>query len=257
MMYRRLFIGVFFFVSTLLQAETIRLTNGEWPPYLSEHYKHQGVVSRIVREAFEISEIDVEYGFFPWARAFKNAKLGNEWLGSVVWAITPERRDDFVFSDAVFGDKTVFFHLAINDVRWTSLKDLSQYQIGATRSYAYGEEFHRLEKEGVLNVKWATHDVNNFRKLLAGRIDLFPVQEFVGIEILKTNFSESEFNKIRYTQSFRETPYYLMLNKNAPESERYIRLFNQGLSALKASGKLQKYLSDNAKGLYRPPLIEE
>jgi len=35
-------------------ADSVRLTNGEWPPYLGEHLPHHGVASRIVAEAFAL-----------------------------------------------------------------------------------------------------------------------------------------------------------------------------------------------------------
>ncbi len=41
--------------------ETIRLTNGEWIPFLSEDLKHYGVISRIVKEAFALEGMKVEY----------------------------------------------------------------------------------------------------------------------------------------------------------------------------------------------------
>ena len=49
--------------------ETIRITNGEWPPYMSKKLKHYGLASRITTEAFASQGVKVEYGFFPWARS--------------------------------------------------------------------------------------------------------------------------------------------------------------------------------------------
>lgn len=84
---------VLFFLSISLNVyaqESIRLTNGEWPPYLSKDLKHYGVASRIVTEAFDLEGIKVEYGFFPWERALELAKHG-DWDGSLVWFHTPKR----------------------------------------------------------------------------------------------------------------------------------------------------------------------
>ncbi|GAA3928242.1 substrate-binding periplasmic protein [Litoribacillus peritrichatus] len=235
-----------------VHAETIKLTNGDWPPYLSKSYKHQGVVSHIVQEAFKRAGVDVEYGFFPWARAYKNAQLGVDWQGSVVWSSSEERVKNFIFSDPVIFDETVFFHLASKEIRWGTLNDLSKYRIGYTRSYYHGDEFARLEKEGVFNVEVATYDENNFRKLLAKRIDLFPLQQVVGMETLRTHFSSEDIMKLTYTRPFRRTPYFLIISKNVDGAQRYIDLFNQGLSALRATGQYQKFLEDNQAGLYRP-----
>ncbi len=43
--------------------ETIRLTNGEYQPTLSENVPHYGFATHIVTEAFALVGFDVEYGF--------------------------------------------------------------------------------------------------------------------------------------------------------------------------------------------------
>lgn len=65
-------------------AESVRLTNGEWPPYLGERLPHHGVASRIVAEAFALEGIEVRWEFHPWARSLKMAGQG-ERDGSAVW----------------------------------------------------------------------------------------------------------------------------------------------------------------------------
>ena len=90
--------------------DTIRLTNGEWPPYLSEHLEHYGVVSRIVTEAFALEGVKVEYGFFPWKQAYELAESG-EWDGSLIWLRTPEREQYFYFSEPILQCNYVFWHL--------------------------------------------------------------------------------------------------------------------------------------------------
>ena len=59
-----------FFISlstSIAASEKIRLTTGEWLPYLSEGLKHNGVGAHIVKKAFSLEGIEVEIRFFPWA----------------------------------------------------------------------------------------------------------------------------------------------------------------------------------------------
>jgi polar amino acid transport system substrate-binding protein len=93
--YILVFLYLLSIVTTSFAAETLLLTNGEWPPYLSKNLKYYGSASRIVTEAFALEGINVEYKFFPWKRAYKNAELGI-WDGSVVWFDTPELRKFFL-----------------------------------------------------------------------------------------------------------------------------------------------------------------
>lgn len=50
--------------STTYAATTIRITNGEWEPFLSEYSYEYGLYSHIVSEAFKLEDIEVEWGFF-------------------------------------------------------------------------------------------------------------------------------------------------------------------------------------------------
>ena len=70
--------------------DTIRLTNGEWPPFMSKNGPHHGVASHVITEAFALVGVEVEFGFFPWARSLKLAKEG-VWDGSAAWWDREER----------------------------------------------------------------------------------------------------------------------------------------------------------------------
>ncbi len=71
-----LLIFISFYVQALFATDVIRITNGEWAPYLSNKLPNKGFASHIVREAFAAVEIEVKYGFFPWKRSYKLAKEG-------------------------------------------------------------------------------------------------------------------------------------------------------------------------------------
>lgn len=73
-----LFGALFLFTSVVHGKDTIRITNGEWPPYLSKKLPHYGFASHLITEAFATVNVEVEYGFFPWKRAFRNAQEGTD-----------------------------------------------------------------------------------------------------------------------------------------------------------------------------------
>ncbi|MBU2711113.1 hypothetical protein [Zooshikella harenae] len=91
-------------------AEKIKITIGEYSPYLAEELKFNGVAAHIVQEAFALVGINVEYGFFPWARSYEYAKFGR-WDGTIIWVYTEERARDFYYSDPIIEGPAVFFHL--------------------------------------------------------------------------------------------------------------------------------------------------
>jgi polar amino acid transport system substrate-binding protein len=59
-------------VGALAQTrDTIRLTNGDWQPFMSENGPHHGIASHVITEGFARAGVEVEYGFSPWKRAKK------------------------------------------------------------------------------------------------------------------------------------------------------------------------------------------
>ena len=134
---------LFLTIPTIIFAEeAVRITNGEWEPYLSEHLKFYGVGSRIVSEAFALQGIRVEYGFFPWPRAYNLAKTG-EWDGVVCWGYSPQEKgkskwvNEFYGTDSLYEDKDVFFHLKSYPFDWKTPEDLYGIPMGGIIGYAY------------------------------------------------------------------------------------------------------------------------
>ncbi|MDE1462587.1 substrate-binding periplasmic protein [Spartinivicinus poritis] len=239
--------------ATVWAADPLKLTNGEWPPYLSKEYKHHGLISHIVTEAFKQSGVTVEYGFFPWKRAFKEAQEGKKWAGSVVWTKNPDREADFVFSDTVIELKEVFFHRKDLQFDWSTMKDLSKYKIGASIGYSYGDAFAKAEADKLINVARTAKDETSLKKLAAGRIDLFPATLEVGYALIADKLDEASGKLLtNHPKPLRETSYHLILSKKVANSEELIKKFNEGLAKIKSSGVYDKMLTDSIDGKYRP-----
>jgi polar amino acid transport system substrate-binding protein len=234
-----------------IAEEEIRLTNGEWPPFTSKTLKHYGVYSHIVSEAFALEGVKVEYGFFPWPRAYHYVKKG-EWDGSVTWAPTLEKEKDVWFSDPVFYHTKVFFHRKQFSFDWNTLQDLKDLPIGATAQYTYGHEFDQAAKDGTLIVDYATRDIQNFRKLLAGRFLLFASDIDVGYDLLKKYFSPEESVLVtHHAKPIQQTGTCVIFNKGAPDkSQRLLGLFNRGLKKLRQNGAYDQMLDASRRGAY-------
>ncbi|MCP4396340.1 MAG: amino acid ABC transporter substrate-binding protein [bacterium] len=234
----------------VMAQETVRLTNGEWPPFLSEDIKYGGVASRIITEAFALEDIQVEYGFFPWKRSFMLAKKGT-WDGSAIWAYNEERAEDFYYSDPVMNSARVFFHLKTTEFDWNAVEDLKGLKIGATIGYIYGTEFEELEKTGALDVHRIAEDEQNFAKLLKGRIQIFPQDIDVGYAMLNKIFSKEEAALFtHHPLPVKDDPLCLLLSKQVEGNEQLLETFNRGLKQLQESGKAEQYLSESRSGEY-------
>ncbi len=225
--------------------EIIRITSGEWPPYLGEDLPHYGIVSRILTEAFALEGVRIEYGFFPWERAYELAKHGEEWDGSTHWICTPERQKYFYCSES-FGDSThVFFHLKSYEFDWTTLEDMQGVTIGATEGNYYEEDFRKAEEKGNVKVEWIPQDEMIIRMLLAGRIDVFIQDIYVGYSLLKKYLTPEERRLVtHHPKPYIVTTGSLLLSRNVERNREMLVLFNRGLQRLSESGKVDEYFAE-------------
>ena len=232
-------------------GETIRITNGEWTPYLSEHLPHYGVSSHIVTEAFALVDVEVEYGFFPWKRSFKLAKSGEKWDGSAVWYYSEERARHFHYSDAVNQVEMAFFHLKDASFDWETMEDLKDTKIGATLEYFYGTEFKDAVDAKIIRPEWVATDELNLRKLFKGRIDVFPGAVLVTYRQIRNTLGEEDAARFEHhPKLIRSSPLHLILAKANPDNERFTELFNRGLRLLKESGRYDEIVADGIAGKY-------
>ncbi|WP_211210664.1 substrate-binding periplasmic protein [Hahella ganghwensis] len=232
---------------------TVHLTNGEWPPYTSEKLKHGGVFTHIVTEAFKHSGYTVTYEYHPWNRSYQIAQEGDA-DGSLTWAPTPERELDFIFSDPVTFNKKVIFHLKSFSFDWKNIRDLEGLRIGATDNYTYGSEFDAAASNGQLSVEFVSADELNIRKLLAGRIEIFPMEIEVGYALIDRELTSSQARLItNHPRPIQTTPICVAFSRKIkPERvDVLLKDFNKGLDYLRASGRYEELMWDSRTGKYR------
>ncbi len=96
-MKKYLFVKIFMLFSlsvpSAFAGEEIRLTTGEFPPFISENLKYYGPAPHIVTKAFASEGVSVKFRVFPWKRAYITAKRGkNMWDQVSGWKPKGERK---------------------------------------------------------------------------------------------------------------------------------------------------------------------
>ncbi|NNG01264.1 MAG: transporter substrate-binding domain-containing protein [Desulfobacteraceae bacterium] len=239
---------LFAFVGICNADETIRLAGGEWPPYQSRHLKYDGVVSRIVTEAFALGGIKVEYGYFPWKRSYTLAEIG-EWDGTLAWFDLPERRKDFYISDPVIDTQYVFFHRKGMAFDWKDISDLKNLRIGGTLGYDYGKAFQSAEKDGKIRIIRKPSEEENLIRLYNDKIQIFPCDVEVGYYIIREKFGPDKIDLFtHHPKPLKVAPHHVLLSKKIKRNKQLVEIFNKGLKQLKASGKYDQYLDESRRG---------
>ncbi|WP_271411189.1 substrate-binding periplasmic protein [Pseudomonas sp. Q1-7] len=237
----------------LATAEEVRLTNGEWAPYLGASLPHQGVASRIVEEAFALEGVQVHWEFYPWARSMYLAERG-ERAGTAVWLRSPERERTFYISDPVIESTYYLFHRKDRPLDWRQVADLKGLRLGGAIGYDYGTAFQRAELGGQIQVKRLSNEEQGMRMVLAGRLDAFPMDKVVAFSLLNDRFSSAERARLSFHPlPLRSDGLHLMLSREVPGNAELIVRFNKGLARLRESGKVAQYLLEVQQPLSLAP----
>ena len=230
--------------------DTIRVTSGEWQPFVSKNGPHHGFASHVITEAFALVGVDVEYGFFPWKRSLKLAKQG-EWDGSAIWWDREGRHEYFFYTDPVATTTMVFIHLKSTKFDWSTYEDLTELRVGGAIGNDYGETFNQAEAAGIINVELAPDDETSLKKLLKGRIDVYPGGlRKTYLDIRNTFTAEEVALFTHHPKPIHEEPVYLLLSKKVPGNEQMRNRFNEGLRMLKESGRWDQMIADGLAGKY-------
>lgn len=231
--------------------ETISISTGEYSPWAGEKLKHSGFVNHVITEAFKQEGYIAKYKYYPWKRNYEEAKKGN-FHATSYWYKSKDREKDFYYSDSITTEKLVFFHLKSNPMKdWSTLEDLKSYKIGATGGYTYTKEFWDAAKSKKLRIQVTNTDKQNLAKLLEGRIDIFPATLITGYSILQKEFDSGISDLITFNpKPLSETTGHLLFPKSRKNSEKLLRIFNQGLDKLKKGGLFDKFMDDLLAGKY-------
>lgn len=242
-----------------LQAETapqdnerpiIKVATGEWVPYVSASYPHEGAIGHIIELIFKRRGIGIEYGYFPWPRGYQLV-LDGAWDATMPYYCSEERLKLYYCSDPIMSGQMVFFHRKDYPFDWKAIADIKGLYVGATLGYFYGEEFEKYEAADLIRVQRVAKDENNFLVLMKGRINLFPQDRAVGYSMIRRLFPPELQNQLtHHPRPLHEQPLHLIFPRNNAKSLERLELFNLGLEEMRKSGGLARILQDMDQGVY-------
>lgn len=219
----------------------VRLTSGEWEPWSGPDLPEGGIATRIVRDAFAARGITVEIGWFPWARAWELART-DAWDGSFAWVPDESRRALVRFSEPIYVGTTVFLHRRGEALAWETVDDLAAKRIGITHGYGYGPDFESALRSGKLQTDPAPSDEANLRKLLAGRIDLFPIDDIVGLALARRILGPDAAKLAFDPRPVHRSTNHLIVRRDHPRADEILAAFAEGLKAVKGQVDPHRWL---------------
>ena len=219
--------------------DVVKIAIGDWEPFTSSRADNAGISEELVKEAFALEDIQVDFHYFPWIRSYQYVEKG-EFPATFPWAVTEKRKQEVYFSkEPLLTEQTVFFHLKSRPLKWDTFEDLKGLRIGGTLGYAIGEI---LEKNG-LTLDYVSKEDFNYHKLIKGRLDIFPAAYYVGYHQINMLFQPNEAKLFtHHPKILEEINYYMVFSKNIPNARKLIEQFDTGLRKLKKSGRYNEII---------------
>lgn len=220
--------------------EVVTISTSQWSPYITSISPQYGSMSTIINEAFAEMDIEVNYVFLPWARAYEGAKAGE--VDATSYWYKDEKHDKyFLYSEPLTTDETVFFRIKNGKkTTWHTLSEFDDLRIGLTRGFTYTRSMWDYAEEHKNDVYIVGSDRQNLKMLMLGRVDIIPMQKEVGLHLLNSLFSQPLDQKVEIlTPPLSIRTGHLLFPKANKKSKRLIQSFNKGLKLLKQSGRLQ------------------
>ena len=236
-----------------LQAQSqITIATGESPPFTGENLKHDGFINQVISEVFALYNINVEFVYLPWRRAYKSTQEG-KYDASSYWFLNEERELDFLMSEAINNDRLVFVQTNTSDIiKWESLEDFRGHTIGYTDGNTYPYSLVYAIENGVIQGEMAPDDTTNLKKLMLNRIELFVVSQST-VYVLAQQLTNESFDK-NFTvsgQTLEETSGHLAISRNGNNNpQQLLQIFNQGLKQLRDNGRYQQLVDQLRNNYY-------
>lgn len=222
--------AAFFISSVFAQKKDVVLATLEYPPHYGEHLKNHGAAVEIATKAFAQSGLTVDVLFLPWRRALDWSNQGR--IDGMIGAwYTEERSKSFIYSDPIYPNQMVFYQSVNAKINFNSYEDLAAQNIvvGSVRGYAHVKG---LDDSGV-EIRYVNNDIQNFKLLERGRIDLLAVDKDYAKHVLSTPDLEYMADKVEVINKILDVrQQHVIISKKATEAQTKVALFNQGLKQL-------------------------
>lgn len=239
-----------FAVAFPVNAKSLIIATGEWSPFTSTSMENYGKFTERVTIICKEIGIEPEYRFYPWGRCYDSVIKGRVWA-AFPYSYTKERAKKVWFSDMLSCSSTLFFHYdhgnPSRQYHFKSMEDLKAYTLGGVRGYFYEEFF---EKAG-LKVDYVNKEINSLEKLKMGRIDLMPVNEQVGWNLIAIHFPEDLHKFKTLATPLSVNSLHLIISKDYPGSKKIFEQFNQALKRCVEKGLINIQKCDSNLGLIK------
>ena len=222
-----------------VSAESMTVLSEDYPPFqwVDSDGKATGFGVDLVKTIFATAKLPManhEIVIMPWVRAYQET-LKNKNTAVFMTVRTMERDPLFKWVGPLFPRRIWLFALGERtDLEGLTFEAAKKKIIGGYRASA---STNYLKQLGFINVPEVDTPLQNFKKLISGRVDMVPSIDLqMSLILKKYGYEQSKVKKILLLDE--RFNYYLAINIET--SDKTVTQLQQAFDQLKASGTYQK-----------------
>lgn len=217
----------------------------EFPPfkYSVASGRVIGTDTEIVEQVLARMGYSADIQMQPWKRVQMAGEIG-QFAAIYSFTKTPEREQQYCFSDPINTVQDVFFKLRRNQMDWQQIDDVKTMRIATSAGYRYAAEFTDAVKQKKLTSIYETAnptpEIVNLRNLARGRVDLV-ICEINVCQFLIARHAP-EFDELDYMPKSigPARSFHVGFSKKWPNGEKLCHQFNTELAKFIAEGLRKK-----------------
>jgi len=238
-MRRLVAVAVSFGIATsinMANADTVKLATGnEYKPFTDETLPAGGLVTDIVRTAYESGGHKVEIDFIPWKRGERAVQRGRV-VATFPYVKTEERLKKYTYSDPVFVSRVIPIVKKENKNSIETFKDMegkkSCYPVGWNTGV---DRIDEMYKDGRVEVNRARDMKSCYKMLERGRIDFVAAEKATAVLDIKNTFGSLKgFHFEKFVAG--TTDLHLIFDKGGETTPAEVKKFNELLSEIESDG---------------------
>lgn len=234
-----------FAIPMTTRADTITLKADNYMPYNGDGKSETGYVLDIARAVFEPKGHKIVYVLTPWDQALAEGRSGK--CNGVIGAARTDA-PDFVFPSEEQGESVMLFCVQTGSPwKFTSIDSLKTIKLGVIKDYTYVkavDDYIKASPGGIVIGTGENPLQANLAKLVDGRVGVVIDDR----SVLKYNIAKMNLQgKVAFTLAtgdvVKPSQLFIAFSPKNPKSAEYAKLLSEGMTALRASGELQKILA--------------
>ena len=217
------------------QLQNLQIITEEYPPisFTNKAGEVDGLAVEVVKEIMRRLSINQEIRVLPWARAYKEAIEGPNF---VLFSVGRTRQRDSLFNwvGSMFEMKSSFYAKKGSEIKISTLIDAEKLASIGTYRGSYDEQF--LKRKGFNNLDPTNNNVLNMKKLMAGRLEVVTATNTTISSMLKrAGYSIDDVERLF---TFLTVENFIVFSKQIPLE--IVNLWQQEFEDIKDEGLLAK-----------------